>query len=54
MVVVHTTADAKIKGSNPVVDWNQETFYDVPSSDGIKFFFCQCQRWQHGGSTLNC
>jgi len=37
MVVVHTTADAKIKGSNPVVDRNQEMFLDVPSRDGKKF-----------------
>jgi len=38
MVVLHSTADAKIKGSNPVVDRNQEVFYDVPSCDGMKVY----------------
>ncbi len=38
MVVLHSATVVKIKGSNPVVAWNQETFFDAPSSDGIKFF----------------
>jgi len=38
MVVLHSATIVKIKGSNPVASWNQESFLDVHSSDGTKFF----------------
>jgi hypothetical protein len=39
MVVVHSTAYAKIKGSNPLTAQILESFFDVPSSNGIRSFF---------------